>query len=354
MKKTKGLLIMLFTAFIVLSCSIDRIDEIPHVAIQTMDTELVQVGDATYPWGGWWVYFYADGVEYNSIFLNNGADGTNGIDGINGLDGIDGEDGASVTITTEIVEDGTILTITQGDSVTEVFIPNGLNGSNGLDGLNGNDGADGLSVVITTEEIEGGTILTITQGEDVTKIFIENGIDGVDGVDGTNGINGLDGIDGEDGASVTITTEEIEGGTILTITQGDSVTEVFIPNGVNGTNGLDGLDGIDGEDGVLVTITYEIVEGGTILTITQGEDVTTVFIKDGKDGNDGNDGNDGQNSGGDTVTICHKVTHPVDEHPEWGSNTSVTLTYNLSEYIQHIYEFHNGNSSQNDTFGACN
>ena len=89
------------------------------------------------------------------------------------------------------------------------------------------------------------------------------------------------------------------------------------------------------------------------VTIIDGVTVTLSNVySESQDGEDGEDGQDGINGDG-TVTICHKVTHPVDEHPEWGSNTNVTLTYNLSDYIQHIYEYHNGNSSQNDAFGSC-
>jgi hypothetical protein len=31
----------------------------------------------------------------------------------------------------------------------------------------------------------------------------------------------------------------------------------------------------------------------------------------------------------------------------------LTLTLNLSEYVKHVLEYHNGNSTQNDAFGGC-
>jgi hypothetical protein len=37
---------------------------------------------------------------------------------------------------------------------------------------------------------------------------------------------------------------------------------------------------------------------------------------------------------------------------DWHQNR-VTLTLNLSEYVKHVLEYHNGNSTQNDAFGGC-
>lgn len=449
MKKIKGLLIVLIAVLTMLSCSIDSIDLIPT---QSMDTEYVPVGDEIHPWGGYWVYFYADGVLYNQIFLSNGADGK---DGINGIDGIDGVDGVSVTIATEEAEGGYWLHITTGDETESVFISNGIDGidgedgedgtsamihteegengywliittiegttrifiSNGVDGINGLDGVDGIdgvSTTVITEEAENGYWLIILEnGVETTRVLIENGTDGTngldglngvdgingtdgtngidgvsvtvfteeaqggywliilhdgvettrtfiaDGADGTNGLDGIDGTDGEDGISATILTQETEGGYWLIILEnGIEVSRVFVANGVDGLDGINGLDGIDGVDGVSAEVRTEEAEGGYWLIILQdGVEVSRVFVADGIDGTnglDGIDGTDGENGSGNTVTICHKVTHPVAEHPEWGNNTYVTLTYNFPEYIQHIYEYHIGNSSQNDAFGECN
>ena len=160
--------------------------------------------------------------------------------------------------------------------------------------------------------------LHITVNGETTTVFVANGQDGTNGTNGTNGINGttgaqgiqgIQGIAGTNGTSATIRTEETEGGYNLYITIGGVEGEaIFIKNGVDGTNGLNGTNGEDGED---------------------------------------------YTNGDGTVTICHTVTHAVAAHPEWGSNTTVTLTLNLSDYIKHIYEYHNGNSSQNDAWGSC-
>jgi hypothetical protein len=37
-----------------------------------------------------------------------------------------------------------------------------------------------------------------------------------------------------------------------------------------------------------------------------------------------------------TVTICHTVTHSVNDYARW-SKDRVTLTLNLSEYVKHVY-----------------
>ena len=432
MVKKISLLISLF--LIVLSCSIDKNQLVMISSVETLE---VRVGDdETHPWGGYYVYFLENGIVVNTIFLSTGQ---NGQDGINGIDGIDGQDGVSVTVTVEEAEGGYWLVITQGDNETRTFIRDGIDGIDGLDGI---DGIDGASVTITTEEVEGGTLIIITQGDTVTEVFVPDGQDGQDGVDG---INGIDGVDGQDGASVTITTEETEGGYFIHIYQNNVlISTIFVEDGQDGIDGLDGIDGVDGvdgidgisttitteqaeggywliflennvevtrifvsdgqdgqdgQDGTSSTITTEDAEGGFWLIITTGDETTRVFVRDGidgvdgidgidgtsvtvrteqdvendgywiifmedgveidrifvKNGTDGQDGEDGEDytNGDGTVTICHKVTHPVPAHPEWGSNTNVTLTLNLSDYVLHIYEYHNGNSSQNDAWGSC-
>ena len=69
MRKIKGLLTVLILASTILSCSIDRIDDVPHIPIQTMNTEYVEAGGTTYPWGGYWIYFYADDVQYDEMIV---------------------------------------------------------------------------------------------------------------------------------------------------------------------------------------------------------------------------------------------------------------------------------------------
>ena len=207
-----GVFLMLF------ACSIERDPNLIAALGQDITQDCIQAGvNEQYPYGGCYIIFWNNGEEINRIFISNGAPGKDGINGINGIDGVDG---VSATVNVVYQE--------------------------------------------PSEEYPwGGYFLTIGVGDDTQTIFISNGADG---------INGLDGIDGEDGASVSITTEKVEGGTIITITQGDTVTEVFIQDGVDGADGLDGLDGTSS------TISIEQTEGGYLLHITTGGQTTTVFV----------------------------------------------------------------------------
>ena len=64
----KKLIFILMTAFLLSSCAIDRIDEI---AVNTIETEYVS-SNVEHPNGGYYVYFYTNGLLTNSIFLSNG------------------------------------------------------------------------------------------------------------------------------------------------------------------------------------------------------------------------------------------------------------------------------------------
>jgi hypothetical protein len=288
------------------------------------------------------------------------------------------------------------------------------NGEDGQDGEDGIDGTNGLSIVTKTTAVEGGTLVELyidtdgsgdyTAGDTLVNSFtVLDGVDGEDGIDGIDGVQGLQGPQGPvgpqgpqgeqgpagpqgaDGVSayqVLSTSVTVNGVTTVTFYQdinddgvvdaGDLIINSFIVN--DGTDGSDGTDGTNGETPV---VTYEEITEGTVINnytyeyggvkviITVGTTVTTFIVENGPQGPDGANGQDGQD-GEDgiceeceeecedgTVVICHRVTHPVEEHPEWGSNTSVTLELNLSEYVYHIYEYHNGNSTQNDAWGSC-
>ena len=361
----KKLILMLLSVFL-LSCSIDRVDTSP---INTFSTQYVNA-NAQYPSGGYWIFFYTDGVLSNSIFLSNGKDGKDGLNGLNG------KDGTSVTIRTETAVGGTTLIILNGTEEIRVFIKDGQDGSNGKDGTNGlngkdgkdgingvnglpgADGKDGVSSTIRTEQTTGGYNLYITVGGVTEVVFIANGTNGTNGL---NGQTGLTGANGTNGVSSTIRTVAFEGGYTLIITVGTEETRINIYNGNTGSQGIQGIPGVQGLSGTNATVTTVLVPksgvvgsiyeyGGYNLIITVNGITTTVFVSNGKDGTNGTNGTNGDG----TVTICHKVTHGVKDKPEWDAHEKVTLTLTLSEYIQHIYEYHNGNSTQNDSFGSCN
>jgi len=335
---------------------IDGIDGVDGVSA-TVSIEVVPPSEE-YPWGG---YFLTIGVgeDTETIFISNGADG------INGLDGIDGQDGASVSITTEQVEGGTIITITQGDTVTEVFVQDGQDGADGLDGL------DGTSSTISIEQTEGGYWLHITTGGETTTVFVSNGIDGTDGQNGLDGLDGIDGIDGQDGVSSTIRTEYVEpseehpyGGYYMYITVDGETTTIFISNGADGTNGLDGQDGADGLNSLFAINTTEACEAGGI-EITMGFDVNGNGVLDSDEiqytevlcnGVDGIDGVDGEGGEEGTIVICHEMSGQQNSgtyDEEWDDYDFIELTMTFSDYTYHKLVVHGGQSTQNDNWSSC-
>lgn len=342
MKQLKIMLTLFWTTSLIVACS--YIDQMEIADVFSVTTEYVEEPAP----GGYWVYFLNNGIITSQIFLQNGNDGIDGIDGLNGIDGIDGQDGASITMSSEDIEGGTMLSFYLGDVLVSQFIvPDGQDGIDGVDGINGIDGVDGVdgaSVTMNSESTEGGHILTFYLNEIIiSQIFVE---DGQDGVDGLNGIDGIDGLNGIDGISTTITTETTEGGYWL----------IFWENGIEITRILveDGQDGIDGTDGETITIIKEEVENGTILYITYGDETVIIFIENGEDGNNGN--------GEWTVCIKHTISNANDP---WyndsdkiveGNYEYIILRQTLSEFVHHTYEVHGGSATQGaaDEWYDCN
>ena len=343
MIKKFSLLIGLFLMLV--ACSIERDPNTIAALGPDITQDCIEAGvDEQYPYGGCFIIFWNNGEIINTIFINNGAPGK---DGINGINGINGQDGISATVNIVDVQPseeypwgGYWLTIGVGTDTRTVFISNG---ANGLDGLDGIDGEDGAKVTITTEEVEGGIIITITQGDTVTEVFVR------DGADGTNGTDGIDGIDGQDGTNATITTEETEGGYNLYITVNGETTIVFISNGMDGTNGLngtdgiDGIDGADGEDGVSATIRTEIVTpseehpyGGYNLYITVDGNTTVVFVSNGADGTNGLDGTNGQD-GADGYSSSISVELYEGEYCDYGGYVITTSSTDPTVEDKSVY-----------------
>lgn len=138
----------------------------------------------------------------------------------------------------------------------------------GTPGTDGTDGTDGVSPTVTTENIQGGVRVTITD---------ETGAHSFDIMNGTDGRNG---IDGDDGYSPTVTTQSIDGGVRVTITDegGDHIFDIM--NGTNGTNGVDGVDGVS------PTVSTTSITGGTEVTITDKNGSHTFDVMNGTDGTD--------------------------------------------------------------------
>ena len=255
------------------------------------------------------------------------------------LKGADGDAGVSPTVKTESIEGGTRVTITdasgdhsfdvmngvggEGGTVTAPTIgengnwyingqdtgkpsrgENGADGKDGApgapgadgapgvpgkDGKPGADGADGFSPTVHVEDAEGSHTVTITDKTGDHRFTVHDGQNGAPGKDGApgakgdpgqDGAPGADGQDGTDGVSPTVSTENIAGGTRVTITDkggahafdvmngkdgGEAATPTIGENGnwyINGVdtqkpsrgergeNGADGAPGKDGAPGV--------------------------------------------------------------------------------------------------------
>ena len=260
---------------------------------------------------------------------------------IEGIDGVDGKDGRTPSFESFVMDNGTLniffidaepvnSVFEEGEEVIGTFFvengkdgKDGQDGIDGVDGIDGIDGVDGISSSVQIYEAEGGYFIHIITDNQETVEFIRdgtdgqdgtNGTDGVDGADGYNGVdglNGIDGINGEDGTNVTVRTEEVDGGTLLYITDVNGTVVVFIEDGIDGTDGENGTNGQNGEDGT-----------------------------NGTDGQDGTDGEDGvcEACTSETVTICH--------------NGETTMILTFSEYVDHVYDEHGGDCSE-DSLGEC-
>lgn len=142
---------------------------------------------------------------------------------------------------------------------TFIFNFKHLKGTPGTDGTNGRDG---VSPTVTTENIQGGVRVTITDETGVHSFDIMNGTDG------------RIGIDGDDGYSPTVTTQSIDGGVRVTITDegGDHIFDI--------------MNGVDGVDGVSPTVSTTPITGGTEVTITDKNGSHTFDVMNGTDGTD--------------------------------------------------------------------
>ena len=130
--------------------------------------------------------------------------------------------------------------------------PSGPQGAQGIPGHNGD-------TCTMTQVTKNGWWLTtgayITCG--ASTVFISDGTNGTNGAAGPQGqagINGTNGANGSDGTSCSVATVyvgsavAVNGGALLTCTDG---TSALIVNGANGTNGVDGATGAQGATGAV-------------------------------------------------------------------------------------------------------
>lgn len=132
-----------------------------------------------------------------------------------------------------------------------VTLPAGPAGKDGTPGTPGTPGQDGYSPTVQTEQIEGGTKVTITDATGPKEFEVMNG---------TNGHDGQDGAPGQDGFSPTASVAQTADGAKITITDKSGTTNATITNGKDGTNGTDGQT--------------PNITPGNIETLPAGSDVT--------------------------------------------------------------------------------
>ncbi|WP_203652270.1 hypothetical protein [Secundilactobacillus yichangensis] len=310
-----------------------------------------------------------DGKVDGFTYTLNGVDYTV-LNGKDGKDGTDGKDGADLTVTGSTVDkDGdTIVTFSDGNNVkipagaagkdgqtpqvkevpnpdgtkSLVFYIPGANGSadqvvgtiaapkDGTDGkdaqtpsvkeVTNNDGSKSYEFFITNPDGSVTTVGTVPAPKD--------GVDGKDGAtptitpntdsDGnvigyTLTLNGVpyvikNGTNGKDGAALTVKSQVIDkdGNTVVTFSDGSTIT---VNKGKDGTNGTDGKDAqtpqvkaVVGEDGTTSYEFFVVNPDGSTKTIG-----TVKAPKDGINGTNGKDGKDGKD--GQTPQV-KEVTNP--------------------------------------------
>jgi hypothetical protein len=248
------------------------------------------------------------------------------------------------------------------------------------------NGEDGFSIVSTITEIEGGTLVELYSDVDfsgdysegdvlITSFNVYNGEQGIQGIPGEQGLQGPQGPVGPQGPQgiqgpagpigetgdsayqILSTYETVNGVTTVyfyqdvnsneIVDEGDFLINSFIIN-----------DGVDGTDGLTPVITYNVINvsneypyGGVEVVITVGDTVTTFIIENGESGESGECSDCCEDA---TVCIKHRIANANDP---WyndpnkfteGSHEYIILTLNLSEFVYHTYEIHNGSATQGD------
>lgn len=127
------------------------------------------------------------------------------------------------------------------------------------------EGADGISPQISSETITGGHRITIIDADHPQGIT-------VDVMDGTNGTDGRGIVSVEKTGTAGLVDT-------YTITYTDGTTATFTV-----TNGKDGDPGKPGQDGVSPTVTTEQIEGGAVITVTDLHGAHAVTVYNGADG----------------------------------------------------------------------
>ena len=240
-----------------------------------------------------------------------------------GSAGGSGVSGGTIAATAEQKDNGALITITDANGTSTVFISNGADGAKGDTGAKGDKGdpgTDGVSPSAKVEQTDTGAVITVSDASGTTTATITNGAKGDPGAKGDTGVKGDKGDHGADGVSPSAKVEQTETGAVITIKDAVGTTTATLTNGAKGETGAQGPQGLKGETGpqgakgetgakgekgdpgtsISITGTTESTDDGGNNTITFS-DGTTLTIKNGKTGSAGT------YTAGDGITISGGV-----------------------------------------------
>ena len=231
-----------------------------------------------------------------------------------GSAGGSGVSGGTIAATAEQKDNGALITITDANGTSTVFISNGADGAKGDPGAKGDKGdpgTDGVSPSAKVEQTEAGAVITVSDASGTTTAPITNGAKGDTGAKGDPGAKGDTGAKGDkgdpgtDGVSPSAKVEQTETGAVITIKDASGTTTATLTNGAKGETGAKGDPGAKGDtgakgdkgdpgaDGVSPSAKVEQTETGAVITVSDSSGTTTATITNGAKGETGAQGPQG-------------------------------------------------------------
>ena len=231
-----------------------------------------------------------------------------------GSAGGSGVSGGTIAATAEQKDNGALITITDANGTSTVFISNGADGAKGDPGAKGDKGdpgTDGVSPSAKVEQTEAGAVITVSDASGTTTATTTNGAKGDTGAKGDPGAKGDTGAKGDkgdpgtDGVSPSAKVEQTETGAVITIKDASGTTTATLTNGAKGETGAKGDPGAKGDtgakgdkgdpgaDGVSPSAKVEQTETGAVITVSDSSGTTTATITNGAKGETGAQGPQG-------------------------------------------------------------